>query len=75
MISVSYSGLRKKLKYYCDVAADQEEIILVTRQHGQDVVMLSLDQYDKLTRWSRDAAYFMKLGELSRRSGESEEDS
>ena len=75
MISVSYSGLRNKLKYYCDVAAEQEEIILVTRQHGQDVVMLSLDQYDKLTRWSRDAAYFMKLEEISGRSAKSEEES
>lgn len=75
MISVSYSKLRDKLKYYCDLAADKEELIIVTRQHGQDVVMLSLDQYDKLTKWSRDAAYVMRLEELSGRFQKSEEES
>ena len=71
MVTVSYSGLRSQLKHYCDLAAEQEETIIVTRAHGKDVVMISLEQYDNITRWSRDAAYFMKLESLSKSLEES----
>jgi antitoxin YefM len=48
MDSVSYSELRQRLKAYMDRVCGDRAPLLVTRQGGEPVVMLSLAEYDAL---------------------------
>jgi antitoxin YefM len=45
---VSYSELRQKLKAHMDRVCDDHAPLLVTRQNGPPVVMLSLSEYEGL---------------------------
>ncbi len=45
---VSYSELRQKLKAHMDRVCDDRAPLLVTRQNGPPVVMLSLAEYEGL---------------------------
>ncbi|HEX3884513.1 MAG TPA: type II toxin-antitoxin system prevent-host-death family antitoxin [Stellaceae bacterium] len=45
---VSYSELRQKLKVHMDRVCDDRAPLLVTRQNGPPVVMLSLSEYEGL---------------------------
>ena len=48
MIATSYSSVRKKLKEYCDKATKDFETIIITRERGENVVMLSEAEYNNL---------------------------
>lgn len=48
MIAVSYSAVRRKFKDYCDKAANDFETIIITRERGDNVVMLSEAEYNNL---------------------------
>ncbi len=45
---VSYSELRQSLKACMDKVCDDRAPLLVTRQHGEAVVMMSLTEYESL---------------------------
>ena len=48
MDTVSYSELRAKLKAHMDKVCADHAPLLVTRQGGEPVVMMSLAEYDSL---------------------------
>ena len=48
MIATSYSIVRQKFKDYCDKATNDFETIIVTRERGENVVMMSESQYNNL---------------------------
>jgi antitoxin YefM len=48
MDTVSYTELRQRLRAYMDRVCDDRAPLLVTRQGGEPVVMLSLAEYDAL---------------------------
>lgn len=48
MIAVSYSAVRQKFKEYCDKATRDFETIIITRERGDNVVMLSEAEYNNL---------------------------
>jgi antitoxin YefM len=48
MDTVSYSELRQKLKAHMDKVCDDHAPLLVTRQNGKPVVLLSLAEYEEL---------------------------
>jgi antitoxin YefM len=48
METVSYSELRQKLKVHMDKVCADHAPLLVTRQGGEAVVMLSLAEYESL---------------------------
>lgn len=48
MIAKSYSVVRQNFKDYCDKAANDFETIIVTRERGENVVMLSESEYNNL---------------------------
>lgn len=50
MLAVSYSTLREKLKEYCDKATDENETIIVTRKEDKNVVLISLEKYNRLLK-------------------------
>ena len=73
MLAVNYSTIRSKLKDYCDKVSDEHETVIVTRKDEKNVVILSLESYNSLTKAARNAAYLDKLDraieQLSRGEG------
>ena len=50
-----------QVKDYCDKATDEMETIIVTRKNEKNVVLLSLDQYNRLMKALKNAEYLAKL--------------
>jgi len=73
MLAVNYSTIRSKLKDYCDKATDENETIIVTRKDEKNIVIISLEEYNSLTKAARNAAYLNKIDrateQLSRGEG------
>ena len=73
MLAVNYSTIRRKLKDYCDRVTDEYETVIVTRKDEKNVVIISLDEYNALTKAARNASYLNKLDtaieQLSRGEG------
>lgn len=61
MVAVNYSTIRNNLKNYCDKATDNDEIVIVTRKQEKNVVILSLDNYNKLMKAARNAEYLAMI--------------
>ena len=73
MLAVNYSTIRSKLKDYCDKVTDENETVIVTRKDEKNVVLISLEEYNQLTKAARNAAYLNKIDrareQLSRGEG------
>lgn len=63
MLAVNYSTIRENLKSYCDKVTDQNETVIVTRKDEKNVVIISLEEWNKLQKALRNAEY---LGRLNR---------
>lgn len=63
MLAVNYSAVRNGLKSYCDKATDEDETIIVTRKAEKNVVILSLDKYNKMLKAIRNANYMSMIDE------------
>ena len=61
MLAVNYSTMRDNLKIYCDKATDDAETVIVTRKNEKNVVLMSLEQYNALTKAVRNAEYLAKI--------------
>ena len=61
MLAVNYSTLRNNLKGYCDRATDENETVIVTRKEEKNVVIISLENYNALSKAARNAAYLNKI--------------
>lgn len=61
MLAVNYSTMRDNLKSYCDKATDEAETVIVTRKNEKNVVLMSLEQYNTLTKAVRNAEYLAKI--------------
>jgi len=61
MLVVNYSTLRSNLKGYCDSITDDYETVIVTRKDEKNVVLISLAEYNALTKAARNAAYLSML--------------
>ena len=48
MIAISYSAIRQRFKEFCDKATNDFETIIITRERGENVVMLSESEYNNL---------------------------
>ena len=46
MVVVNYSDFRKNLKINLDNACDNNELVIVSRAHNKNVVVISLDEYN-----------------------------
>jgi len=46
MVVVNYSEFRKNLKENLDNACDNNEVVIVSRAHNKNVVVVSLDEYN-----------------------------
>ena len=61
MLAVNYSTLRTNLKDYCDTVTDEYETVIVTRKDEKNVVLISLDEYNALTKAAKNAEYLAML--------------
>lgn len=61
MLAVNYSTIRSNLKYYCDKATDNNEIVIVTRKDEKNVVLISLEQYNEIMKIVKNAEYLNKI--------------
>ena len=61
MLAVNYSTIRNNLKNYCDEATDKDETIIVTRKQEKNVVILSLDNYNRLMKAASNAEYLSMI--------------
>lgn len=61
MLAVNYTTIRNKLKEYCDKVTDGYETVIVTRKDEKNVVILSLEEYNALTKAARNNAYLDKI--------------
>jgi len=70
MLAVNYSTLRNNLKDYCDRATDDNETVIVTRKDEKNVVILSLESYNAMSKSARNAAYLAGVDESRRQLAE-----
>ena len=61
MLAVNYSTIRNKLKNYCDEATDNNQTIIVTRKAEKNVIILSLEKYNRLMKIVQNAEYLSML--------------
>ena len=61
MLAVNYSTIRNNLKAYCDEATDNNETVIVTRKDEKNVVLLSLEKYNQITRAAQNAEYLAMI--------------
>jgi antitoxin YefM len=48
MNAVNYSDLRRNLKNYMDRVYEDQETLIVTRKNAENVVLISVDEYNSL---------------------------
>jgi antitoxin YefM len=48
MNAINFTELRKKLKNYMDQVYDNHEPLIVTRKNNQNIVLLSVEDYNSL---------------------------
>lgn len=48
MIATSYSVVRQNFKDFCDKATNDFETIIITRERGDNVIMMSESEYNNL---------------------------
>lgn len=61
MLVVNYSTIRENLKAYCDKVTDDQETIIVTRKNEKNVVIISLDEWNRLQKAAKNAEYLNML--------------
>ena len=61
MLAVNYSTIRNRLKDYCDRVTDERETVIVTRKDEKNVVIISLEEYNALTKTAKNTKYLEKL--------------
>ena len=61
MLAVNYSTIRNRLKDYCDRVTDDYETVIVTRKNERNIVLISLEEYNAITKAARNAAYLDAL--------------
>ena len=61
MLAVNYSTVRNNLKEYCDKASYQQETVIITRKNEKNVVLMSLDLYNRLDKAARNTEYLAMI--------------
>ena len=61
MLAVNDSTIRNNFKTYCDEVTDNNETVMVTRKDDKNVVIMSLDQYNRMMKAARNEEYLAML--------------
>ncbi len=77
MLAVNYATIRNNFKEYCDAAAERNETVIVTRKDEKNVVIMSLEQYNQITKAAHNAEYLtmidLAIEQLASGKGQSHE--
>ncbi len=57
MLSVKDITIREKLDDYYNIAIDTNEAVIVNRESEKNVVILSLDEYNRIVKLAKNAEY------------------
>lgn len=61
MQAITYSTVRNNLKSYCDRVCRDNEIVIVTRKNNENVVLVSLDEWNTREKKLKEIEYFAKI--------------
>lgn len=61
MLATNFSNIRNNLKNYCDEVTDNGETVIITRKNDKNVVLISLEKFNRLEKAARNAEYTDKL--------------
>ncbi len=61
MIATNYTTARNDLKTFCDKVTDEDEIVIITRKDEKNVVLLSLEKYNDISKAIRNNEYLFKI--------------
>ena len=61
MLVANYTNVRNDFKNFCDQVVETASPLIVTRKEDNNIVMLSLDQYNDIQKELRNAKYMAKL--------------
>lgn len=61
MLAANSTTVRTNFKDYCDKAVDNDEAVIVTRRNGRNVVMISLEQYNRMVTKLKNAEYLQMI--------------
>ena len=61
MVATNYTTVRNHLKDYCDLIISSGETVVVTRKENKNIIMMSLEQYNRMEKELRNAQYLKKL--------------
>lgn len=61
MLAINYSTMRNNLKSYCDQATDNNETVIVTRKQEKNIVIISLENYNRIMKAARNAEYLAMI--------------
>ena len=48
MIAINYTTVRQNLKEFCDKTVNDFETVIITRERGENVVLISEDEYNNM---------------------------
>ena len=61
MLAVNYTTIRNNLMDYCDKVTDDHETVIVTRKDEKNVVIIRLEEYNRLMKAAKNAEYLKKI--------------
>ena len=61
MIAANYQSVKKDFADFYEKVADKNETVVVSKDGGNDIVILRLDRYNELTKEARNKAYLEKI--------------
>ncbi len=61
MLVVNYSTIREQLKNYCDKVTGEHETVIITRKGEENVVLISLEEWNALQKAVKNAEYLAKI--------------
>ena len=61
MLAVNYSAVRNNLKDYCDRVTEDHETVIVTRKDEKNVVIIRLEEYNRLMKAAKNAEYLAMI--------------
>ena len=61
MLVANYSDVRNRLKHYCDQIYNKDEMLIVTRKEARNIVMMSLERYNRMEKLIQNAEYYTRL--------------
>ena len=61
MLAADYLTFYNNLDDYCDKVAEARETVIITRKNEKNVVIISLDDYNRMAKAERNKSYLRRV--------------